>query len=303
MSAHPRCRGPRWERLARGVAIPAGLDGDPRWWASLSAWADVLPASYCFTGLTAARAHGLWLPPVPDDLPLSVAVGSSAGHARRELRMTRHPAPVLSVEIRGIRVATVPELLIACARDLGLLDLVVLVDSALHLQRCTLEELHTAGRRRRRGAPQLREALRWCDGRSESPWETLLRMLHTVCGVAVEPQVELLSVEGRFLGRADLLVAGTRTLQEYDGDDHFQRGRYGRDRRRDPRLGKAGYVRNGWVAHQVLHDGWLILKEAWEALGREPSIHAARPWFSLLDGSLFSRPGTAELRRRWGLDR
>ena len=193
------------------------------------------------------------------------------------------------------------EALLACSRDLGLLDLVVLIDSALHLERCTRAELEAVAASGRPGSHSLREALTWSDRRSESAWETLLRMLHRTSGIDVEPQVDIHDDRGVFIGRADLMVTGTKTLQEYDGAQHRERGQYRRDRGRDADLAKAGYVRHGWVTNQVRHDGWLILRAATDALGRELTVDDVRPWWRLLDQSLFSKPGTASMRRVWQL--
>lgn len=62
-------------RLGHGVSIPAGLPPDDAFAAGLTAWAEVLPPSAVFTSLTAARAHGLWLPPLPPRTPWFVAMG------------------------------------------------------------------------------------------------------------------------------------------------------------------------------------------------------------------------------------
>jgi hypothetical protein len=75
--------------------------------------------------------------------------------------------------VEGLRASSAAETLLACACDLGLLDLLVLVDSAL-----------------------LRPALTYADGRAESAYEVLLRMLHVECGLDVEPQFEVYDSDG-----------------------------------------------------------------------------------------------------------
>ncbi|HEY6811447.1 MAG TPA: hypothetical protein VI074_02035 [Propionibacteriaceae bacterium] len=52
---------------------------------------------------------------------------------------------------------------------MGLLDRVILGDSALHLGHWTFQELKLTTAQRRRGAPQLRTTLPLLDKRSESP--------------------------------------------------------------------------------------------------------------------------------------
>lgn len=288
-------------RLGVGVHVAADLPDAERLWEELRAWQQVLPESAAFTGLTAAAAWGLWLPPLPTDVPRFVAAPTASGRVRRpELRVTRHPV-VPATEVDGVLLVPVPEALLACARSLRLLDLLVIVDSALQLKRCTLEELRSLAASGRPGSRRLRVALEWADGRSESAWETLLRALHCACDVPVVPQVELRGADGAFLGRADLLIVGTRTLQEYDGADHLERARYRADRRRDSRLSDGGFVRHGWVAEDVIAKPLAILREADLALGRPHDPARIRAWYALVRESLLTDSGTAALRREWGL--
>jgi hypothetical protein len=44
------------------------------------------------------------------------------------------------------------------------------------------------------------------DGRSESPWESVLRLLHVAADVEVEPQKKIYDEWGNFVARADLWV-------------------------------------------------------------------------------------------------
>jgi hypothetical protein len=93
--------------------------------------------------------------------------------------------------IDEIRVASAAETLLAVAKDLGVLDLVIIGDSALHQGACTIDQLSTAAAGRRRGAPQLHKVIPILDGRSESPWESILRLLHCAADVDVEPQKKI----------------------------------------------------------------------------------------------------------------
>lgn len=145
------------------------------------------------------RRSRVWLPPVPESLPLFVAMGSVRGEVkpdRSRLLVSRHPSSPPGTLIEGLPVAPVPDALLACARWLGILDLVVMIDSALHRRLCTVDDVARAAAPRRKGAPALRTALAAADGRSESPWETLLRLLHLVLGVDVTPQVRIIDSAG-----------------------------------------------------------------------------------------------------------
>lgn len=163
-------RGAGWVRVAHGVHRRMGQADD------LQAWRLVLPPSGRFTHLTAAARHGLWLPPLPRPLPLWAAqLRSETRPQRPGLVVSRHPSLAPAEQRGGVPLDSVAATVLACARDLAVLDLVVLLDAALQLRRCSVEELRDVAAARRRGAPRLREALDLADGRSESPFESLLR--------------------------------------------------------------------------------------------------------------------------------
>ena len=301
MSVVTRGRRPgrAWTTVSRGAHRLT--DAEDPWLATLQAWSGVLTSTAVFTHLSAARVHRLWLPPLPADLP--VIVGMREGTApsqRRGLLVSRHRQTPDHTRDLGIRLATVPETLLAAARHLELLDLVVLIDSALHLKRCTLEELWSHARLQRRGAPRLRRALTLADGRSESPYESLLRLLHVLCEVEVEPQYDVCD-GGRFVGRADLWLVGTQRLHEYDGGDHLERPQQRHDLKRLGRLDSTGWSRRGFTRKDVLHQGPVILRAADEALGRSFEPARIRPWHAALRRSLFTPSGTELVRIRLGL--
>jgi|GEM_PF-5426278 len=120
------------------------------------------------------------------------------------LLICRHPRALSAEAFKGLRITTRAETLLAAARDLGLLDLVILGDSALHLGHCTLKELQLTAAQRRRGAPQLPATLPLLDQRSESPRESVMRVLHVAAGIQVEPQKKIYDSFGRFVAGADL---------------------------------------------------------------------------------------------------
>ena len=239
------CRGRQrasgWQRLSHGLYVPDRGDAA----TELAAWQLVLPPAGAFTHLTAAALRGWWLPPVPDDAPVFAAVPRDAGRPRRSgLRVTRHPAAPEADDLDGLRVAVPTEVLLSCAADLDVLDLVVLLDSALRSGDCTTEDVLTGAKARRRGAHRLRTALDLADPRSESACETLLRVLHVTCEIDVVPQHEVRH-NGDLLARGDLWICGTRTLQEYDGSGHLEAQQYRDDRRRERRLLAHDWARPG----------------------------------------------------------
>lgn len=260
--------------------------------ASLPAWQLLMPHDGCFTALTSAVARGWWLPPIPDGTPVFMAMGlDDPRPMRRGVRTSRH-GRLMEVDIvDGVRCASVPETLLACARWVGLIDMVVLLDEVLHRRLCSRREIEAVIRPRRPGAARLAEALARADERSESPYETLLRLLHVVCGVAVEPQSELRDDDGDLVARADLWLVGTNSFHEYDGDEHEKGPRRVKDRRRDRRIDKAGRVRRGYTAGDILSRPVTILDDADRALGRPHDPSRIRAWHDELRRSLFSSAG------------
>lgn len=208
----------------------------------------------------------------------------------------RHTQRIEVEEFHGLRVTHPAEILLAAARDLGLLDLVVLADAALHLRHCTMSELRVASARRRRDAPALRRALPYLDGRSESAWESMLRMLHSVCDLPVLPQYVVRDEDGAFCARADLRIPGTRRLSEYDGEVHRTAAQHARDLSRDRLLRRLGWERYGYSAGVLLRDGVSVLRDGDAALGRPHDPTRIRAWHRLLAGSLFSGAGSARAR-------
>lgn len=298
LRGHVRSR--MWVPVSQGLYKPRrDVDGPLH---DLRAWQLVLPAGGAFTHLTAAAVYGWWLPPLPGDLPVFAAVPHAGSRPRRPgLKVVRHTSDFPIVEHEGVLLTTPAETLLSCAADLELLDLVVLLDAALHLGSCTVSEVEAAAARRRRGAPMLRRGRARADGRSESAWETLLRILHEVCGVPVEPQFVIEDEGGSFVARGDLRIVGTTTIHEYDGGEHRKKQRHRKDLARERRIGNVVWTRRGYTDAEVLHQAVSILRDADRSLGRPHRPERIRAWHALLARSLFSPSGTELLRRRWGL--
>ncbi len=195
-------------------------------------------------------------------------------------------------------MATPDEVILACARDLSLLDLVVLGDSALHRGLVTRETLLASSSRRRWGAARMNRAVAWMDGRSESPWESLLRVFHRVCGVPVVPQHEVFDDDGRFVARGDLWLVGSRMLHEYDGAGHRDRRTHRDDLDRDRRLLATQWHRRGYTSVDLLHRPEGILRDADQTLGRRHRVDRLDPWLRMLEESLFHEAGRARFAAR-----
>lgn len=121
---------------------------------------------------------------------------------------------------------------------------------------------------------RLGEALRWADSRSESAWESVLRVLHAVCDVEVRPQHEVYHA-GLFIARADLWLVGTQVVHEYDGGEHLKRARPQQDLRRERRLSSSAWLRRSYTSDDVLHRAVTILRDADLSLG---TVRLRRRW-------------------------
>jgi len=295
-----RRRGPGWRSVAHGLHVPA--DAEPA--AQLRAWQLLLPAHGCFTHLTGAEIRGWWLPPVPDGLPVFVALKPGDVRPDRDgIRSLRTEGTGKHDTVDGMRVARPTEILLACARDLGLLDLVVLIDAALHAGDVTRDELVAAAGARRRGAPALRRAIAWAHPRSESAWETALRVCHRVCGIEVEPQHEVFNEHGALVARGDLWLVGTTTFHEYDGEDHLQRRRQVKDLRRIRRLDGESWSRRGYTSEDLITRPIGILRDADRTIGRPHDPERIKAWYDLLRASCFTPAGRQRLLQRLGLEK
>lgn len=282
--------------MAHGLYVPAGDDE-----ARLHALASQLHKGAGFTHLTLARMRGWWLPPVPRGLPEFAAQNNRNRPRRPELRIIRTtPVPEIA-RLRGLPVVSDLDALLAIARHLGLLDVVVILDSALHLGDVTPQELGVALTHRRFGVRRLRAAAQLADGRSESAFESLLRVLHVVCDVPVVPQYELWH-HGRLVARGDLRIVGHRVLHEYDGAGHRDREQHRSDLRRDRDLVEADWTRRGYTDLEVLRRPVTILRDADRTLGRIHDPSRLDAWYLLLRDSCFTSTGRHRLLRRLGLD-
>jgi hypothetical protein len=292
-----RIRSGRWRPVSHGLFVPVTDDGEGR----LHALASRLHSDGGFTHLTAARLLDWWLPPLPRGLPVFAAQSDERNRPRRdEMRMIRTtPAPEIWW-LRGLPVVPPTDILLACARHLGLLDVVVLLDSALRSGYVRRADLALTLATRRFGVRRLRAAAALSDPRAESPFEILLRVLHVACEVLVEPQFELRG-GGRVVARGDLRLVGYRTFHEYDGATHRDRDQHRRDLRRDRDLEEAGWIRRGYTDQDVLQRPVGILRDIDRTLGRLHDPCRLDAWYALLRDSCFTGSGQQRLLERLGL--
>lgn len=280
-----------------GVAMPAASTDDLE--AVCRAVQLVLPPTAVFTHWTSALLRRWWLPTVPSPGTIACTWGSATHLERRGVYLRRCEIPLAHrVELNGLRVASAAWTIVELAEHLRLVDLVAAIDSALHFGHTTIEEISSTMRQGRRGVRVLRRAIRLADGRSESPWETYLRLLHVLCDIAVEPQREIHDQFRRLVGRGDLAIVGTRRIAEYDGANHRDRDRHRHDLRREKALARLGFERYGYTASEILDNPARILRDAEDARGLPHLPARLLPWTEATKESSLSRFGGAGLIAR-----
>jgi hypothetical protein len=289
-------------RLSHGLYLPLhpGVPPDEEYLRELNALRLLLPPGAVFTHVTGARLRGWQLPKLPEQVPVFAAVeGDPSCPRRAALLCSRLVRPAVTEMVRGVPVDAPEELLLRAARDLGLLDLVIMLDSARRRGDIDDQRMADLLASRRPGVRLLRQAWSLSDGRAESAGETLLRIFHHVIEVPVEPQAVLVDEHGNVVGRADLLIVGTWRLQEYDGDVHRDRVQHRNDLRRDRGLGATAYRRQGYTLDDLLNHPATVMHEIDRMLQRPHRMARVRRWQSLVEDSLYSERGRERVLNRW----
>jgi hypothetical protein len=296
-----------FRRVGHGLYLQdrPGLHDDEEFRRELDAWLLVLPAGAVFTHVTGARLRGWRLPALPEQVPVFAATHAGNSHPRRpglicsRLIAPADPVPHGPRAHRELPTDTPEEILLRCSRDLGHVDLVVMMDSALASGDLDRERLERLLASRRPGVRALRHAYDASDGRAESDGQSVLRLFHRAIEVAVEPQVDLRASEATFIGRAELLVLGTREVHEYQEAGHRGSSRPPSDLRRERRLARASYVRRDYTMDDLVNHPAVAMSQIDAALGRPHEPERLRRWRRMIEGSQYSERGRARTVNRW----
>ncbi len=290
-----------FERLSHGLYQPTrpGLSAYQAFLRELRALMLVLPPDAAFTHVTGARVLRWQLPNLPDNVPVFAAVRGDRRPRRHGLIASRltHPSEVTVVD--GLPIDSAEEILLRAARDLGVLDLVIMLDSALrlgHVDPTRLGVLESSGRP---GSVRLRRAHSLADGRAESAGETVLRIFHEVMDVPVEPQASIYDHDGHLIGVVDLLVTGMDRAHEYDGAGHRERRQHTVDLRRERGWSNSPYTRSGYTLDDLLNHPIVVMHELDRLLGRPHSLRRIQRWRTMIDESLYGVRGRARVMNRW----
>jgi hypothetical protein len=277
-----RVRSARWQRLSQGLYAPYA---ETRSTFDLArALSQVLPRDSGFGHLTSAALRRWWLPNRLGPHVMLATTTSGVHVQRRGLYVRRSPFAEFDI-VDGLSVVSAPQTLVELARDLPLVDLVPLVDCALR-DGTDPDAILEAARPRMPGTPRLRLAVGLADERSESWWESVLRLLHVLPGLGpVECQVKLWE-EGVLIARADLHLVGTRRFPECDGGEHRKRERHNRDLGRDKRMSRVKHERYGYTTHEIAGSPGMIIRDAEAAREWPHDPRRLRTWWR------WSRPST-----------
>ena len=290
--------GPQWRRVSHGLYVRAAASDEML--ERCRQLRPVLPDESAFSHFTGASLLSCWLPRLPDWLPMMATIAPGEDRPERAgLYVARSRSAFPSAASVGGVPVLAPELVLGqLAEDLPLIDLVVAIDCFLRRRLCCIDDIFDSIRSRQRGLPMLRRALSLCDGRSESPWETILRLLHEFAEIPVEPQHLVRDADGDILARGDLRIVGTNRIAEYDGADHRTRLRHERDLARDKLLARHGLGRFGYTASEILHHPGLIIRDAEMALGWRHDPDRINAWLVEVERSSLVPLGWRRLLRR-----
>lgn len=221
------------------------------------------PADAVVSHVSAAALWRLEIPLMQDErVHITVSTGSAV-RARADRAVHRSPlTPEEITRTRRVPITTPARTWRDLAAILARPALLAVTDQLLAAG-CSREELggQLELRPTGRGAARAREVLPLGDPRAESVMESWTRWLvHDARLPMPDLQVDVQSVGGVFVGRADFLWADKKVIVEFDGDHHRERKVFVEDLRRQ----------NGLVAA-----GWTILRfSSADVLGRPDYVIA-----------------------------
>lgn len=275
-------QGRRYRRLFPDVYVWSGLDVGLQVLARGALLK--LPDDTVVSGVTAARAWGF---DPSGHRGLHFATQSDA-RTRLPVHLHRHRHPIDHVRRDGFRVTTAARTVVDCARELGLVQLVQLMDHLVNIGALTRDQLFGyCWGRHLHGVRRARRALVLVADGAESPRETTLRLM-VVLARLPRPRlnVDVRDERGRFVARVDMLLEEYRVVVEYDGRHHETDPRqWHRDRLRREALEALGY-RVVIVSAEDLRDPAQVVRRIHQALvsrgyrGPDPVMSAMwHRWF------------------------
>lgn len=295
-----RCSG--HQRISHGLyrLTVDGLTPHQHLVRELESWLLVLPDDARFTHLTGAMLLGWDLPKLPEGVPVFASVSGHSTRPRRPgLICSRLVTTPMKRTVDGLPIDEPEEILLRAARDLGMLDLRILVEGALRKGHINPDRMSVVLASRRPGVRKLRAVCRMASAKTQSGGETILLVFHEVMQIAVEPQKSLYDDLGNLVAQADLHLTGTHYLHEYDGEVHRGKKQHTSDLRRERGLAGTPYVRKGFTLDDMLNHSLVVMHELDRALDRPHQMKRHARWRTIVDQSLYCDLGRDRLLNRW----
>ena len=285
--------GPHWRRTSQGRYVPRVVDSSRPEQRIVEAYART-DGTGAVTGWAALRLHGAAYFDGAG-LPVLLLEGGRRLRPTAQVTVLRALLDEGQVVIRnGVR-CTRPERALRdhLAVTAGLREAVVSIDMAFAAEVTSPRRLRATLARRWAGALDL------ADERSVSPQETRFRLVWQLDAGWARPLVnrDVLDLDGRLLGRPDLLDADRGIVGEYAGAMHRDASRHRRDVRREDLFRRAGleYVE---VVADDLRDPSLVVERMEAAAaraGRQPRRWRLGPAPAPLDDRLDHRDAMVRL--------
>jgi hypothetical protein len=265
-------------RPARGARITAAVGDEAR--ALLEAVRVLARDDHFFCHTTAARIHGM---PLPSRFKKEARVhlaSPTGGSRMRRPGVVGHRLKSAVEEVDGMRVEARADTFVHLATMLSLEEMVAVGDWLVSTKRrapLTVQDLMDALRRYEgaRGLHLARRALALVRVGSESPRESLLRLL--IIGALPEPvlQHEVFDATGMFVARLDVSWPRLKLGVEYDGEHHTDPAQQERDRIRREKLRALGWRIIVVTKDDLLDGGQQLLRQIVAAYERYSSWNAA----------------------------
>ena len=263
---------------ARGARITAAIGDESQ--ALLEAVRVVAQDDQYFSHTTAARVHGIPLP-TRFEREGRIHLASPTGRSRMQRPgVVGHRLKSEVEEVDGMRVEARADTFVHLAPLLSLEELLTVGDWLVSTKRrdpLTVEDLTNALRRYpgARGLHRARQAVALVRVGSESPRESLVRVL--IMGALPEPtlQHEVFDATGLFVARLDASWPHLKLAVEYDGEHHTDPAQQERDRIRRGKLRALGWQVVVVTKDDLEDGGEAILREIVAAHRRLSSWTAA----------------------------
>jgi hypothetical protein len=233
-------RGARFRQVFRGVHVCADLEMSLH--TRLAAALMVLPAGTVVSHLSAMRLLGFDGARQRPEIELSTR--STAVSTLRGVRLHRRQALIHAEQRDGLLVTTAERTFVDCALSLSFVQLVMFGDGLVHQGLASPPSLRRfADDHHLHGVLRARRASRWVVAGSESPRETMLRLMLAFARLPFPLcNHDIVDGDGRFLARGDLVFVRWKVLVEYDGRHHETDPQQWRsDRGRRERLEAEGW--------------------------------------------------------------